>query len=68
MRSTSYPSVNGGESADRGASRTSVMSRRADFASTESLQMTPAPPVNALPPTDENIEVNFRKISQIMQY
>lgn len=44
---------------DRGGSRTSLGSRRADFASTESLQMSQqAPiPVNSLPPTDENVEV-----------
>ena len=43
---------------DRGGSRTSLGSRRGDYASTESLHMTPAPPVNALPPTDENAEVH----------
>ena len=65
VRSTSFPSVNGADQSmslstnnlDRGGSRTSLGSRRGDYASTESLHMTPAPPVNALPPTDENAEV-----------
>lgn len=65
VRSTSFPSVNGADQSmslstnnlDRGGSRTSLGSRRGDYASTESLHMTPAPPVNALPPTDENAEI-----------
>ena len=67
VRSTSFPSVNGDQAmsmstsglggGDRGGSRTSLGSRRGDYASTESLHMTPAPQVNSLPPTDENVEV-----------
>ena len=60
VRSTSFPSVDQAiHNGDRGGSRTSLGSRRADFASTESLQMNQqAPiPVNSLPPTDENVEV-----------
>ena len=65
VRSTSFPSVNGADQSmslstnnlDRGGSRTSLAgSRRGDYASTESLHMTPAPAVNTLPPTDENTE------------
>ena len=81
VRSTSFPSVNGADQSmslstnnlDRGGSRTSLGSRRGDYASTESLHMTPAPPVNALPPTDENAEVQevyfcyFSEIHILMQ-
>ena len=70
VRSTSFPSVNGADQSmslstnvDRGGSRTSLGSRRGDYASTESLHMTPAPPVNALPPTDENAEVHKKALS-----
>lgn len=67
VRSTSFPSVNGESTsmsmvaADRGGgSRTSLGSRRGDYASTESLHLNTAPQVNSLPPTDENAEVFFQ--------
>ena len=61
VRSTSFPSVDQALSnGDRGGSRTSLGSRRGDYASTESLQMQQRPltsDVNSLPPADENAEV-----------
>ena len=68
VRSTSFPSVNGdperslhSSGGDRGGSRISLAnSSRGEYASTESLHLTPGPPsgqYNSLPPTDENAEV-----------